>query len=174
MSTSEILDRHRDLPPLPPLGGDRYEASLMDSNLYHDVAASTFQQMPGAGGKSYILDGYRSRLGADIQAFMVRATGSVTSPWHMHHNETFGILTKGWGVWDFEGIGVVKVEAGTMFYQPPFNRHRELAMSDDCEQFIVISNSGDTRTTLFLLNEETGEYDEKVIETAEISQYLET
>jgi mannose-6-phosphate isomerase-like protein (cupin superfamily) len=43
----------------------------------------------------------------------------------------FVYVLKGWAVFEYEGIGRVRMTAGTCFYQPPRIRHRELRHSKD-------------------------------------------
>jgi quercetin dioxygenase-like cupin family protein len=55
-------------------------------------------------------------------------------PWHKHDlSFQFSYVTKGWAIFEFEGVGQVRLESGTAIFQLPMNRHREIAQSDDFE-----------------------------------------
>ncbi|HXU50705.1 MAG TPA: cupin domain-containing protein [Casimicrobiaceae bacterium] len=51
------------------------------------------------------------------------------------HQTTFQLVyvLKGWIEFEYEGQGVVRLEAGSCVHQPPAIRHRELGHSDDIE-----------------------------------------
>ena len=52
--------------------------------------------------------------------------------WHWHDVDAqFVYVLKGWAVFEYEGIGRVRMKAGTCFYQPPRIRHREIRHSPD-------------------------------------------
>jgi mannose-6-phosphate isomerase-like protein (cupin superfamily) len=42
-------------------------------------------------------------------------------------------VIRGWIEFDYEGVGVVRAEAGSCVHQPPEIRHKEIAHSDDLE-----------------------------------------
>jgi hypothetical protein len=48
-------------------------------------------------------------------------------------------VLKGWVLFEYEGVGKVKMKAGSCFYQPPRIRHRELGHSRDLEMIEVVS-----------------------------------
>jgi putative sterol carrier protein len=82
----------------------------------------------------------------------------VGSPWHLHHYDHFcGLVIKGSGNFEFEGIGSVDIEPGMFWYQQTRNRHRENAMSPDY-QIIGIDIPAAYATTMFFFDEEAGEY----------------
>ncbi len=59
----------------------------------------------------------------------------------MHRHETrfqLVYVLKGWIEFDYEGQGVVRLEAGSCVYQPPGIRHRELGHSPDVEMLEVV------------------------------------
>lgn len=77
-------------------------------------------------------------------------------PWHYHElGIHIGYVTRGWAVYEFEGEGIVRIEAGTVLYQPPYNRHRELEQSEDFET-IEITLPG-TFNTILMQYDEKGE-----------------
>lgn len=60
--------------------------------------------------------------------------------WHRHDCKVqFVYVLKGWALFEYEGIGKVKMLPGTCFYQPPRIRHRELAHSTDLEMIEVVA-----------------------------------
>ncbi|KRB83520.1 cupin [Noviherbaspirillum sp. Root189] len=60
--------------------------------------------------------------------------------WHTH---TLGFqlffVLRGWVVFEYEDIGVVKMGVGSSVYQPSDIRHRELEHSDDFEVLEIVS-----------------------------------
>jgi mannose-6-phosphate isomerase-like protein (cupin superfamily) len=60
--------------------------------------------------------------------------------WHYHAvNVQFVYVLKGWVLFEYEGVGRVRMKAGSCFYQPPRIRHRELAHSKDLEMIEVVA-----------------------------------
>jgi quercetin dioxygenase-like cupin family protein len=60
--------------------------------------------------------------------------------WHSHACEVqFVYVLKGWVVFEYEGVGKVRMKAGSCFYQPPNIRHRELRHSRNLEMIEVVS-----------------------------------
>lgn len=58
---------------------------------------------------------------------------------HLHRTQfQFIYILKGWVEFEYEGQGVVRLEAGSSAYQPPSIRHREIAHSDDLEILEVV------------------------------------
>ena len=51
----------------------------------------------------------------------------------------FVYVLKGSAVFEYEGVGRVKMKAGTCFYQPPGIRHREISHSRDLELLEVVA-----------------------------------
>ena len=47
-------------------------------------------------------------------------------------------MLKGWIEFEYEGQGVVRLEAGSCVYQPPGIRHCELGHSEDIEMLEVV------------------------------------
>lgn len=75
-------------------------------------------------------------------AHVIRAVpGTTVKPeWHTHtlDFQIFFVL-KGWVIFEYEDIGVVRMEVGSCVYQPSGIRHRELEHSDDFEVLEVVS-----------------------------------
>ena len=60
--------------------------------------------------------------------------------WHRHDCDVqFVYVLKGWAVFEYEGVGKVRMKAGTCFYQPPGIRHREIRHSKDLELIEVVA-----------------------------------
>lgn len=76
-----------------------------------------------------------------VVAHVIRAVpgASFAGQPHMHHT-TFQLVyvLKGWIEFEYEGQGVVRLEAGSCVYQPPTIRHREVAHSDDVEMLEIV------------------------------------
>ena len=58
---------------------------------------------------------------------------------HLHHT-TFQMVyvLKGWIEFEYEGQGVVRLEAGSCVHQPPGIRHREIGHSEDIEMLEIV------------------------------------
>jgi mannose-6-phosphate isomerase-like protein (cupin superfamily) len=60
--------------------------------------------------------------------------------WHYHDCDVqFVYVLKGWIEFEYEGVGKVKMRAGTCFHQPPAIRHRELRHSKDIQMIEVVA-----------------------------------
>ena len=58
---------------------------------------------------------------------------------HLHRTSfQFVYVLKGWIDFEYEGQGVVRLEAGSCAHQPPSIRHRELGCSEDLEILEVV------------------------------------
>ena len=47
-------------------------------------------------------------------------------------------VLRGWVEFNYEGSGLVRLEAGSSVYQPPGIRHREVGHSDDLEMLEIV------------------------------------
>lgn len=74
-------------------------------------------------------------------AHVIRAAAgkNFSSQPHMHKT-TFQIvyILKGWIEFEYEGQGVVRLEAGSCVHQPPEIHHRELGHSEDVELLEIV------------------------------------
>ena len=60
--------------------------------------------------------------------------------WHRHDCKVqFVYVLKGSAVFEYEGVGKVKMKAGSCFYQPPGIRHREISHSKDLELLEIVA-----------------------------------
>lgn len=76
-----------------------------------------------------------------VTASVIRAAGgqAFSSQPHMHHTEfQLVYVLQGWIEFEYEGQGVVRLEAGSCVHQPPGIRHRELGHSQDVELLEVV------------------------------------
>ena len=60
--------------------------------------------------------------------------------WHRHDCKVqFVYVLKGTAVFEYEGVGKVRMKAGTCFYQPHGIRHREISHSKDLELLEIVA-----------------------------------
>ena len=80
--------------------------------------------------------GIKEATGGRFGAHVIRARPGIEAvpQWHTHQLEFQMVyVTRGWIAFEYEGVGEVRLEAGSCVHQPPGIRHRELAHSDDLE-----------------------------------------
>ena len=80
-----------------------------------------------------------------VVAHVIRAVpGAGFSSQPHRHRTQFQLVyvLKGWIEFEYEGQGVVRLEAGSCVHQPPGIRHRELGHSDDIEMLEVVLPAG--------------------------------
>jgi len=85
--------------------------------------------------------GIKQATDGRVVAHVIRATGSseLSSQPHLHETQfQFVYVLKGWIEFEYEGQGVVRLEAGSSVYQPPQIRHRELGHSPDLELLEIV------------------------------------
>ena len=73
--------------------------------------------------------GIRRATRCKVVAHVIRARPGKAphGQWHRHDCDVqFVYVLKGWAVFEYEGVGRVRMTAGTCFYQPPGIRHREI------------------------------------------------
>ena len=85
--------------------------------------------------------GINSATQGRVAAHVIRAAAGqeFSSQPHLHAT-TFQLvyILKGWIEFEYEGQGVVRLEAGSCVHQPPHIKHRELGHSDDIEMLEVV------------------------------------
>lgn len=94
--------------------------------------------------------GVQAETGAGFGAHVIRAVpGTHAVPeWHTHDlGFQFIYILNGWVEFEYEDVGIVRLERGSSAYQPPKIRHRELAHSDDLE-ILEITMPGEFATSL--------------------------
>ena len=80
-----------------------------------------------------------------VAAHVIRAAAGTefSSQPHAHKTEfQLVYILKGWIEFEYEGQGVVRLEAGSCVHQPPNIRHRELGHSDDIEMLEIVLPAG--------------------------------
>jgi quercetin dioxygenase-like cupin family protein len=85
--------------------------------------------------------GIRQATDGRVEAHVIRAVPEATFAGAPHrHRATFQFVYvfKGWIEFEYEGQGVVRLEAGSSVYQPPMIRHREVRHSDDVEMLEIV------------------------------------
>lgn len=85
--------------------------------------------------------GLKQATGGRVVAHVIRAGGGneFSSQPHLHDTQfQFVYVLKGWIEFEYEGQGVVRLEAGSSVYQPPQIRHRELGHSPDVELLEIV------------------------------------
>ena len=84
---------------------------------------------------------------AVMHIIRARKGTNATGEWHRHDIQLQIVyVLKGWAIFEYEGHGQHRLEAGTCVHQPPGIRHREIAHSDDLE-LIEIVLPGEFNTT---------------------------
>ena len=91
-----------------------------------------------------------------VDAHVIRAAaGSEFSSQPHRHGTDFQLVyvLKGWIEFEYEGQGVVRLEAGSCVHHPPAIRHRELGHSDDIEMLEVVLPAGFTTEEVASVND---------------------
>ena len=86
--------------------------------------------------------GIRRASRGKVVAHVIRARPGKAphGQWHRHRCELqFVYVLKGWAVFEYEGVGKVRMKAGSCFYQPPGIRHREISHSKDLELIEIVA-----------------------------------
>ena len=86
--------------------------------------------------------GIKRATAGKVVAHVIRARPQKAphGEWHAHDcTLQFVYVLKGWVLFEYEGIGKVRMTAGSCFYQPPNIRHRELRHSKNVEMIEVVA-----------------------------------
>ncbi len=89
--------------------------------------------------------GIRQATEGRVDAHVIRAAAGKEFSSQPHiHRTSFQLvyILKGWIEFEYEGQGVVRLEAGSCVHQPPGIRHRELGHSEDIEMLEVVLPAG--------------------------------
>ena len=84
--------------------------------------------------------GIKTATEGKVDAHVIRAAAGKEFSSQPHiHKTTFQLvyILKGWIEFEYEGQGVVRLEAGSCVHQPPEIRHRELGHSEDIEMLEI-------------------------------------
>lgn len=85
--------------------------------------------------------GIKTATQGKVDAHVIRAAAGQEFSSQPHvHKTTFQLvyILKGWIEFEYEGQGVVRLEAGSCVHQPPEIRHRELGHSEDIEMLEIV------------------------------------
>jgi quercetin dioxygenase-like cupin family protein len=85
--------------------------------------------------------GIKEATDGRVVAHVIRAAaGKEFSSQPHFHKTTFQLVyvLKGWIEFEYEGQGIVRLEAGSCVHQPPEVRHREVGHSEDVEMLEVV------------------------------------
>ena len=89
--------------------------------------------------------GIQAATGGRVGAHVIRAAAGkeFSSQPHRHKTEfQLVYILKGWIEFEYEGQGVVRLQAGSCVHQPPGIQHCELGHSDDIEMLEVVLPAG--------------------------------
>ena len=89
--------------------------------------------------------GIKHATAGRVDAHVIRAAAGKEFSSQPHlHKTSFQLVyvLKGWIEFEYEGQGIVRLEAGSCVHQPPEIRHRELGHSDDIEMLEVVLPAG--------------------------------
>jgi quercetin dioxygenase-like cupin family protein len=76
-----------------------------------------------------------------VVAHVIRAVPGAhfSGPPHLHKTSfQLVYVLQGWIEFEYEGQGIVRLDAGSCVYQPPEIRHREVGHSDDVEMLEIV------------------------------------
>ena len=99
--------------------------------------------------------GIKAATQGRVDAHVIRAAAGseFSSQPHRHHTDfQLVYILKGWIEFEYEGQGVVRLEAGSCVHQPPGIRHRELGHSEDIEMLEVVLPAGFTTEEVAAVN----------------------
>ena len=85
--------------------------------------------------------GIKAATEGRVDAHVIRAAAGKEFSSQPHiHKTTFQLvyILKGWIEFEYEGQGIVRLEAGSCVHQPPEIRHRELGHSEDIEMLEIV------------------------------------
>ena len=91
-----------------------------------------------------------------VVAHVIRsAAGTAFSSQPHTHQTEFQLvyILKGWIEFEYQGQGIVRLEAGSCVHQPPGIRHRELGHSEDIEMLEVVLPAGFTTQVVSSVND---------------------
>jgi quercetin dioxygenase-like cupin family protein len=84
--------------------------------------------------------GVATATGGRVGAHVIRARGASTEPGETHrHALEFQLVyvLRGWVEFEYDGVGRVRLDAGSSVVQPPGIKHAELAHSEDLEMLEI-------------------------------------
>jgi quercetin dioxygenase-like cupin family protein len=111
----------------------RFSVSHAESSEFRDDGLRAFFQYRDLG--------VRDATNGKVVAHVIRAKPGVPAqPQRHHHVVEFQMVyvLKGWIEFEYEGVGRVRLTAGSCVHQPPGIRHTELGHSDDLELIEIV------------------------------------
>lgn len=99
--------------------------------------------------------GIKTATDGVVDAHIIRAAAGKEFSSQPHFHETkfqLVYVIKGWIEFEYEGQGIVRLEAGSCVHQPPSIRHRELGHSHDIEMLEVVMPVGFTTQEVDTVN----------------------
>lgn len=104
---------------------------------FHISQPGAAEWRPGLRGHFAYRDlGISAATGGKVLAQVIKATDASAEPGDRHrHALDFHMvyMLKGWARMEFEGVGELRMEAGSCWYQEPGIRHSVIEYSDDFE-----------------------------------------
>ncbi|WP_295639871.1 cupin domain-containing protein [uncultured Methylibium sp.] len=85
--------------------------------------------------------GIKDATDGQVVAHVIRAAAGTEFSGQPHvHDIAFQLVyvLKGWIEFEYEGQGIVRLEAGSCVHQPPGIRHREIGHSPDVEMLEIV------------------------------------
>jgi quercetin dioxygenase-like cupin family protein len=85
--------------------------------------------------------GIKEATSGQVVAHVIRAAAGADFSSQAHYHKTrfqLVYVLKGWIEFEYEGQGIVRLEAGSCVHQPPGIRHRELGHSEDVEMLEIV------------------------------------
>ncbi len=133
-----FLAEHRRLAPASATaGGANGPAQFAVSHL-RDATFTTDGLRPFFAYRDL---GIRAATDGQVVAHVIRAVPGAPFEGRPHlHRTTFQFVyvLRGWIEFEYEGQGIVRLEAGSSVHQPPSIRHREVGHSDDVELLEIV------------------------------------
>jgi hypothetical protein len=153
-----------DEQPLPPASND---VVIATPDFVSTLGPDSYQPLAGAPG--FLLRSFdlAKATGGRFEMVSLKAdnpTGSTGSPWHIHSADQIEYVLEGWVICEFEGIGVVRLEKGTGFYEAKDNRHRQIEASPDFVSLQIIIPAEMT-TTFFTWDDSAKAYQNVYVES---------
>lgn len=128
------------IPPDPPSRASEQHDSPQERGFAVSHARDASWDDGLRGFFAYRDLGVATATGGRVGAHVIRARGASTEPGAKHgHRLEFQLVyvLRGWVEFDYDGVGRVRLEAGSCVVQPPGIRHAELAHSEDLEMLEI-------------------------------------
>ncbi len=152
--------------PLPPADA---RMLMAEAEMFSVETPDSYHEVPGFEGLEIRplqhVEKYTDGKWGGVILRRIPGTLFKRTAWHMHKLDMqCSYIVRGWIIMELEGLGRVRLEAGTSLIQPPLNRHRVLDASDDLVG-IELNTPANFPTTVWLWDDEKQEYGTVVIDT---------